>query len=141
MPADQRPLQPWQQRVDELKALIAQVGPMRPGSLVQHFRRCGKPTCHCAKPGDPGHGPQWLLTRSVAGKTVSRAIPKDAVKRTHRQIQEYRRFKALSRELVEAGVRVCDALLHDGAAAPEGAAEKKGSKRRSKRKSQGKSKR
>ncbi len=33
----------------QLKERISQVGEMRPGSLVARLRRCGKPTCHCAK--------------------------------------------------------------------------------------------
>lgn len=27
------------------------------GSVVVVRRRCGKPTCRCARPGEPGHGP------------------------------------------------------------------------------------
>ncbi len=27
---------------------------LRPGSICAVSRRCGKSTCHCAKPGDPG---------------------------------------------------------------------------------------
>ena len=34
------------------------LGDLRPGSITATIRRCGKPTCHCAKPNDPGHDPQ-----------------------------------------------------------------------------------
>ncbi len=33
-----------------------------PGSISAVARRCGKPTCHCAKPGDPGQDPQRRST-------------------------------------------------------------------------------
>jgi len=36
-----------------------------PGSLTLTYRRCGKPTCHCAT--DEGH-PMWALSFSLAGK-------------------------------------------------------------------------
>lgn len=63
---------------DELKAAIARIGEMRPGSLVARFRKCGKPTCHCAKKGAKGHGPSFSVTHAVAGKTVTRIIPPGA---------------------------------------------------------------
>jgi hypothetical protein len=52
----------------DLKAALARIGDMRPGSLSETYGKCGKPTCHCAKPGSRGHGPSWLLTRTVDGK-------------------------------------------------------------------------
>lgn len=38
---------------DALLGELAAVGDFRPGSLVETHRKCGKPTCHCARPGDP----------------------------------------------------------------------------------------
>jgi hypothetical protein len=38
----------------QLSAAMAQVGDMRPGSLVARFRKYGKLTCHCAKKVDEG---------------------------------------------------------------------------------------
>ena len=58
-----------------LRSQFASIGEMRSGSLTERFRPCGKPWCHCAKPGDPGHGPVLSLTRKQAGKTVTRIIP------------------------------------------------------------------
>src|SRR2546429_5895766 len=51
------------------------LGDLRPGSLTAVMRRCGKPSCHCAKRNDPGHDPQFRLTRRVAGKTVTETFP------------------------------------------------------------------
>ena len=45
-----------ERRRAELVGQLASVGQMRPGSLTLRFRRCGTAGCHCAKPGDPGHG-------------------------------------------------------------------------------------
>ncbi|MGD1102397.1 MAG: DUF6788 family protein [Terriglobia bacterium] len=77
---------PWEElpsRARELKARLAQIGEMRPGSLVERYRKCGKPNCHCARRGDRGHGPLWMVTHALEGKTVSKAIPaRPAVERT-----------------------------------------------------------
>lgn len=100
-------------RRDELKAALAQIGDMRPGSLVPRFRKCGKPTCHCAKKGAKGHGPSWSLTRAVAGKTVTRIIPAgDAVERTREQVAEYHRFRHLLQQLTAVSEQICDLQLH-----------------------------
>ena len=88
---------------------IIHLADFRPGSLAERYRRCGKPYCHCAKPGDEGHGPSYSLTRSVKGKTVTKIIPKDTVETTKRQIQEYRRFRETVSELVDTNEKICDA--------------------------------
>jgi len=96
----------------ELKAALVQVGEMRPGSLVEAYRKCGKPGCHCARRGSKGHGPLWIVTRQVGGKTATKAIPAgEAVERTRQQIAEYQRFRKLTRELMETNVQICDLQL------------------------------
>jgi len=129
-----------EQRRVRLCAELAQVGPMRPGSLVGRFRRCGKRQCHCAQPGDPGHGPSWSLTHAVAGRTVTRVIPAAAVDVTRRQLAEYRRFRDLVRAVVQASEQACEATLRDEGLA-SAASEKGGSAPRSRRPSLAKSRR
>lgn len=133
MPAPANRIQKLKQRRDQLQAELTQVGDMRPGSLVERYRRCGKPNCHCAREGETGHGPSFSLTHAVEGKTVTKVIPANAVETTRQQIHEYHRFRALSQEFVEASERFCDAQLRtsEKAASPE-AAKKGASKRRSK---------
>ena len=128
-------------RRQALKAAISAVGDLRPGQLTPRFRQCGKPNCHCAKPGDPGHGPSWSLTRVVAGKTVTRIIPAGpAVAQTQAQLEEYRRFRQLSHDLVEVSEALCEASLkHPAAVSDE--AKKKGCKKTSRPRSRAKSKR
>ena len=115
-------------RRDSLKRQLAGIEDMRPGTLTGRYRRCGKPTCHCAQPGDRGHGPSWSLTRSVRGKTVTKIIPAVAVEQTQEQLAEYQRFRALSRELVEVSVQLCDAQLPVSKKASSAKAEKRGSR-------------
>ncbi len=128
-----------ERRWEAVRAALGAVGELRPGALVGRYRACGKPTCHCAQPGDPGHGPCWSLTRVAGGKTVTKVIPAAAVARTQQQIAEHRRFRALARELVEVGEQLCDARLQ-GAASAE-AAQKGGSRRPSRRRPSGRSRR
>jgi hypothetical protein len=123
---------------ERLKSKLAQVGDMRPGSLVERFRKCGKATCHCAQPASEAHGPSWSLTRAVGGKTVTKVIaPGSAVEQTKAQIAEYRRFRKVVQELIELSVQVCDQKLREQSA-PSGG-KKNGTRRRarSRRRSRG----
>ena len=115
-----------------IKRQIDQASDMRPGSLVERYRRCGKSGCHCAGKGASGHGPSWSLTRAVGGKTVTRIIPPHAVDATRRQIAEYQRFRGLVRELVDTSERLCEAKLEAPEATLPEAAKKGASTRRSK---------
>lgn len=91
-----------------LSAQLAQLGDLRPGSVTGVIRRCGKPTCHCAQPNDPGHGPTLRLTYKVQGKTITETLPTPAsVQKAEREIAEFRRFQELSRSFVEVSEKIC----------------------------------
>lgn len=108
------------QRREALCRALANLGELRPGSLKSRYRKCGKPNCHCAQPGDPGHGPNWFLSRVVQGKMHTRAIPVKALERTREQLAECQRLRALTAELIEISDRLCQArLVDDKAAAPK----------------------
>lgn len=91
-----------------LLSSLANLQDMRRGSVVAAVRRCGKPTCHCAQPDDPGHGPHLRLTYKSAGKTVTEALPTPAaVRKAQHDIAEFRRFQQWSRELIEVSEQIC----------------------------------
>jgi hypothetical protein len=106
-------LQDLMAKREQILATITQFSEFRPGSLVMRYRKCGKPYCHCAKPGERGHGPSYSLTRSVKGKTVTKIIPKEAVTVTRQQIQEYHRFQKIIGELVDTNEKICDLQLDE----------------------------
>ena len=94
-------------RTDLLRAL-ANLKDMRPGSVVGAVFRCGKPSCHCARSEDPGHGPNFRLTYKWQGKTVTEALPTPAaVRKAGREIAEFRNYQRLGRELVEVNEKIC----------------------------------
>jgi hypothetical protein len=142
MPVREDPVEELRRRRDRLRAELAEVGDMRPGSLVERYRQCGKPNCRCSNVGERGHGPSFSLTHAVRGKTVTRIIPREAVEQTRQQIAEYQRFRELAREVVEASERLCDAELKQSRRPDSEEAAKKGaSKERSRPRSRGRSRR
>ena len=95
------------QRSKLLEAFLS-LGDLRPGSITAVVRRCGKPSCHCAKPHDPGHDPQFRLTRRTAGKTVTESFPNPAaLRKAQQEIAEFHRFQQLGEELVSLNRRIC----------------------------------
>ena len=66
-----------------------------PGSLAVSYRRCGKPSCHCAK--EDGH-PFATLTFMAAGKKRVEAIPADWLDAIRPRVQAGRKFKNIGAE-------------------------------------------
>lgn len=111
---------------DQLRHQLAEIGDLRPGSLVPSYRKCGKPTCRCSTKGHPGHGPHWILTHKVKGKTRTRVIPSSEVEKTRAQIAECQRLRRLVGELVEVSEELCQARIEQSRPeAGEGDARKK----------------
>jgi len=105
-----------QQRRRAILSELSDIGDLRPGTLIARYRKCGKANCHCAADGG-GHGPSWSLTAHRQGRTRTRIVSPHAVNRTRAHIEEYRRFRALLRELVDVSIQLCDAeCAHDTAA-------------------------
>ena len=101
-------LQDLEVRRSKILHQFSTLGDLRAGSISAVVRRCGKPGCHCAKPGDSGHDPQIRFTRKVNGKTVAESFPSpDALRKTQAEIDEYHRFQQLSTELIDLNEKIC----------------------------------
>jgi hypothetical protein len=92
----------------DLLRLVSQLGDFQPGSVTTVRRRCGKPNCHCFRPADAGHRPQVQLTQKRDGKTVTQALASPAaVRKAEKEIAAFRRFQALTHDLVEVNQKIC----------------------------------
>jgi len=84
------------------------LGDFRRGSITASVRLCGKPTCHCAKPNDPGHEPQFRMTRKVNGRTVNESFPTPAaLRKAQREVAQFQRFQQLGQQLVAINQKIC----------------------------------
>jgi hypothetical protein len=120
-----------------LYAELSGIGDFRRGTLSAVFRRCGKPNCRCARPGERGHGPQYNLTRWQGGKTVTaHPRPGPELDKAEREAGEWERFRSLTGQIEQVNEAICDTrppLSPSRAAAPDPEGQKKGSARRSRR--------
>ena len=98
-----------------IKTAIANLGEMIPGSLLERFRKCGKPNCHCAKNGERGHGPTLVITRAVQGRTITKTVPDSAAEQVRAATEEYKRFRELVRDLRQTSEQLGDLRLRQAA--------------------------
>ena len=78
------------------------------GSLVKQYKQCGKLNCRCYEDKKFWHGPYFIWTRKVNGKTVTKTLNKNqaaAVKIAIKEMKELKfiieRWKALSLKEIE----------------------------------------
>lgn len=125
-------------RITQLAAAFSHLEPMRRGSLCERRMKCGQGACACQHDPKAAHGPYFLLTQKVEGKTRSRYVSPEQAPVVRRQIESGRQF----RERVEAYWKACERWADEQLEAiPASAeeAEKKGFRRTSKTKSPRKS--
>jgi hypothetical protein len=88
--------QKLQQRINQLKAQLGEIGPMRPGSLSRQYNVCGKPGCRCKDPKNPRrHGPYHQLNYVYGGKKTSEFVRPQNLKQVRTQLANYKRFRRL----------------------------------------------
>jgi hypothetical protein len=124
-----------EQQRSAILSRIVDVGDFRSGSITAISGRCGKPQCRCHQPNQPGHGPNFRLTRKVNGKSVSETFASPVeMRKAQREIEAFHHFRELSRELLEVNEKICRARPVEDTLTPQ---EKK-RRKRSGRKSNGK---
>jgi len=99
-----------EQQRSAILSRIVDLGDFRSGSITAISGRCGKPECRCHQANQPGHGPNFRLTRKVNGKSVSETFASPTeLRKAQREVEAFHRFRALSRELLEVNEKICRA--------------------------------
>lgn len=104
------PLAGLEKEREEVLKEISRVGDMRKGSITETYRCCGKPACACQADDHAGHGPYFAFTTKVGGKTRTVQLrPGSRLDKFQREVDTYRRFRALSEKLIEVNGSICEA--------------------------------
>jgi len=86
----------WRRRKELLEILLAET-PVLVGSVYDTLRKCGNPTCHCAK--RPTHR-QTLLLFTKAGRRCCRFVRQEDAEQFRLAAQRYRDWRKALRELL-----------------------------------------
>ena len=108
-----------EERYEALKRQIADVPPIRRGSVVRRFMPCGKPGCRCQAKPPRLHGPYYQWTRKVEGKTVTVRVDGAQAKLLQEWIANGRRLDKLIRQMEVVSLRLTEKLLHRTRAPPK----------------------
>jgi hypothetical protein len=121
------------ERREEAARLLPLLAEFVPGTVNETWRKCGKPTCHCARDGDPGHGPRLLWSRTEDGKTRSSQVPERLAEAFRDGIDAFHLFGERVKEISQINAVLAErSLLRPGQAPrtdPAGQAGKKGALR------------
>jgi hypothetical protein len=88
--------------------ILAERGPLRRGSFVTVWRKCGKPGCHCAQ-GSQGHPGKYLSL--PPGRHIY--VPSSEHVRVAEEAEHYRRYRqarAMLAKLTQQALEVIDEL-------------------------------
>ena len=100
--------QPPEPHLDKLKAQLAEIDYVLPGTINVAMNRCGKPTCACHADPPRLHGPYITWTRKVDGKTVTRRLTPEQLERYRPWFENRRRLRELVGELEELSLETAE---------------------------------
>lgn len=125
------PLTSLEQQRSHILTQLLELGDFRSGSITAIQGRCGKANCRCHQPDQPGHGPNFRLTRKIRGKTLSESFSSAAaLRKAQREVEAFHCFRQLSQALLEVNEKICQARPVEDTFSPQ---EKKRRKRSSKK--------
>ncbi|MCL2468142.1 MAG: hypothetical protein FWF21_12905 [Micrococcales bacterium] len=101
--------------LEDLRALVLErigaVPAFRRGSLQVGYRKCGKPTCRCARPGERGHGPRALWTRTAKDGSRGQYVPVEHADQVRAELDAHDQFLSLVEDYVEVNEALCKAAV------------------------------
>lgn len=96
---------------DKRKSLytkLQNVGDFRRGTLSANYRKCGKQNCTCARAGHPGHGPQYLWSATIKGKSHAKSVKLGPeLSKYKEEIDRYHKFQGFCDEIIRVNESLC----------------------------------
>jgi len=94
-----------EERYEEAKAEIQDLGFVLQGSIAKRWMECGNPTCRCHEDAEARHGPYYQWTWKTDGKTRSVYLSKEQATQCRRWIQNNRQLNKLVSRLRRISLR------------------------------------
>ena len=101
-----------QRRIAQIKAELAQLGPLRPGHLSQQYNVCGTPGCRCKDDPPRKHGPYYQLSYTWQRKSHSEFVRLENLAAVRQQPTNYQRLRTLVDEWIALGLNAAQLQRH-----------------------------
>ena len=76
-------------QIAKVKAQLAALGDLRPGSLSTQWNVCGTPGCRCKATPPEKHGPYYQVSFTRKGKSSSKFVRKEDLAAVRRELKNY----------------------------------------------------
>lgn len=93
-------------RIAKIKAALATLGDLRPGTLSQQYNVCGTPGCRCKASPPQKHGPYYQVSFTSQGKSQTQFVRREDVPVVRRQLRNYQRLRTLVDTWIRAGLEL-----------------------------------
>jgi len=94
---------------EQLYRQLMEIGDFRRGTISVTYRKCGKKDCACAKEGHPGHGPVYLWTATIGGKSVAKNLKLGVEMDKYREeTSNYKKSLTIFDELIDINEQICN---------------------------------
>ena len=110
-------LQRLEKRHRALLAELADVGLVLRGSIGHRLARCGRPGCRCKAEPPELHGPYYVWTRKIAGKTVTAQLRPEAAQYCLAWSRNMRMLDRIVMEMQDLGLQAAQ-LVRDQPSSP-----------------------
>ena len=91
--------------MDRLKKQFIELDAILLGTIVKRHGPCGKKGCRCAKGFKYWHGPYYIWTRKVNGKTITKSLSKEQVAFCKKAIKNMNKLQLIITKWKEASIK------------------------------------
>jgi hypothetical protein len=93
-------------RIERIKAEVAGLGDLRPGTVSVQYNTCGTPNCRCKADPPEKHGPYYQLSYTRSGKSRTESIRPESLAQVRSEVRNYQLLQALVDQLIDASIEL-----------------------------------
>lgn len=93
-------------RIEQIKAELTTLGPLRPGTLSQQYNVCGTPGCRCKDDPPQRHGPYSQLSYTWRARSRSEFVREEELGQIEEQLRNYARLRHLINQWIDAAIEL-----------------------------------
>ena len=87
---------------------LEEVEDFRRGTISTNYRKCGKKNCICTSEGHPGHGPQYLWSTTIKGRSYAKSLKLGPeLQKFMKETSSYRKHLELCDKIVKVNEEMC----------------------------------